>query len=113
MIRDLTFFNSVEDLEQLTGLSRNELWEHGANLDDWDYGFCCSQQLHKEVSEEKEKYEIDSWDEPAEDGKYYKTYNTYDYDDPTYQLMQSAENYCVGWNHFTVDGKHYYTVHHS
>lgn len=52
-------------------------------------------------------------DEPAEDGKYYKTYNTYDYDDPTYQLMQNAENYCAGWHHFTVDGKHYYTVNHA
>ncbi len=113
MVRKLTFFNTVEDLEKLTGLTEEELWNQGANLDDWDYGFCCKQPLHKTVKEEKDKDEIDPWDKPEADGKYYRTYDTYDYDDPTYQLMQSADNYCVGWNHFEYKKVHYYTVHHS
>ena len=45
MIEELTFFESVEDLGKLTGLSREELWENGFDLDDMDWGFrsdnCC------------------------------------------------------------------------
>ena len=36
MIQKLTFFKTEEDLMQLTGLIEEELWNHGANLDDWD-----------------------------------------------------------------------------
>ena len=28
-------------------------------------------------------------------------------------LGQQMENYCVGYNYCEVNGKHYYTVHHS
>lgn len=113
MIQNLTFFNEVEDLEKITGLTEDQLWEHGANLDDWDYGFCSDEPLHKVVKEEKEKYEIERWDEPEEDGKYYKYRNEYDWHNPTYKLMEFSEGYCVGWHYFEYNGKHYYTVHHS
>ena len=113
MIRYLTFFNDVSDLIALTGLTEDQLWQHGANLDDWDYGFCCKEPLHRIVKEEKDESDIESWDNPEDDGKYYQYRAEYCYDDPTYHLMQNAENYCVGWNHFEYNGMHYYTVHHS
>ena len=33
MIKDLTFFEDAKELEELTGLSHEELWDNGFNLD--------------------------------------------------------------------------------
>ena len=38
----IIYFNDVEELIELTGLSNSELWDVGINLDDWDYGLCCN-----------------------------------------------------------------------
>lgn len=111
MIQELTFFNTEEDLVKLTGLTPEQLWDTGADLDDWDYGFCCRKPLHREIREEN-KYP-DRWDTPDKDGKYYYTRYEYDRDTPTYWLMQNAELYCCGWKHFEYNGMHYYTVHHA
>jgi hypothetical protein len=35
----LIVFDTEEELMELTGLSENELWKNGFNLDDWDIGF--------------------------------------------------------------------------
>ena len=39
MIRNLIMFDEIEDIEKLTGLTHEKLWEVGFDLDDWDCGF--------------------------------------------------------------------------
>lgn len=41
----LVAFETEEELQKLTGLNREELWENGFNLDDWDIGFQTSKKL--------------------------------------------------------------------
>ena len=38
-------FTSEKELQKLTGLSHDELWDNNFNLDDWDIGFCCDKPL--------------------------------------------------------------------
>ena len=95
---NVIMFSKTSDILKLTGLpDRNALWDAGFNLDDWDAGFCCDQKLH-----EVETYE--------EDGEEYTEFHWIDDAD---WLGQQMENYCVGYNYCEVNGKHYYTVHHS
>ena len=44
---DCIIFTTEEELQELTGLDHEELWEAGFNLDDWDIGFCCDKKLRK------------------------------------------------------------------
>ena len=37
-MKKLIFFTDDSQIHKLVGLSHNELWEAGLNLDDWDYG---------------------------------------------------------------------------
>lgn len=41
----LEYFENGEELEQITGLSRDELREEGVDFDDWDYGFVTSANI--------------------------------------------------------------------
>lgn len=85
---EVTFFSDAEDLERLTRLTYNELWEHGFDLDDMDFGI----QTDTEWSED--------WDYQNE--PYYRCL-----------LLQWMDNHCVGYRHTEYKGKHYYTVHHA
>ena len=49
---NLIVFETEEELVELTGLSENELWEKGFNLDDWDIGFQSDTKLHDEPTKE-------------------------------------------------------------
>lgn len=93
---NLIMTGSEEDLEKLTGLDRNGLWDAGFNLDDWDVCFVSDEPLHSRT--EGEEYELD-------------------YGDPHYNdahwLFWRMDSYCVGFHHVEYGGKHYYTVHHS
>ena len=44
---NLVVFETEEDLSELTGLTEQELWEKGFNLDDWEIGFQSEVKLHK------------------------------------------------------------------
>lgn len=106
---NLIMTGSEKDLEKLTGLDRNGLWDAGFNLDDWDVCFVSDVPLHSRVEvEHHENGYGDEWDE-----KHYEM----DYDDTKYDdvhwLFMQMDNYCVGFNHVEYNGKHYYTVHHS
>ena len=37
--KTLIYFETEEELSEMTGLNHDELWENGFNLDDWDFGF--------------------------------------------------------------------------
>lgn len=45
-INNCKLFNTERDLEVLTGLTHDQLWEHGFDLDDWDFGLCCERKLN-------------------------------------------------------------------
>lgn len=91
MLRTVTFFDSREDLRELTGLPADNydeaLWEAGFDLDDWDFGF---------VSDEKWD---DSW---ASDATFLEWW-----------LLNKMESYCVGYKCTEYEGRYYYIAYHS
>lgn len=88
---NVTFFESVEELEKLTGLTEDELWNAGFDLDDMDFGLAAEKELH------------DDWEgECIPDVPYYETW-----------LTCRMDEHCVGYHHVVLGGKHYYTVHHA
>ena len=44
---NLVVFETEEELCELTGLTEEELWQKGFNLDDWEIGFQSEVKLHK------------------------------------------------------------------
>ena len=89
MRNTVTFFDTREDLRELTGLPSDDydkaLWNAGFDLDDWDWGF-VSDTLWPE-----------DWD-----GPYYQCW-----------LMSRMVEYCVGYDHTEYNGRHYYLLHHA
>lgn len=45
---NLIYFTKEEELEELTGLNHDELWDNDFNLDDWDFGLCTDVPLYEE-----------------------------------------------------------------
>ena len=83
---NVTFFESVEELEELTGLTEDELWAQGFDLDDMDFGIAAEKGLRE-----------------------------YDISAPYYEMWLTSrmDEHCVGYHHVVLGGKHYYTVHHA
>lgn len=98
---NLVVFEMEEELCELTGLTERELWDKGFNLDDWDIGFQSEVKLHTTPTEED-----------VENG-YREDELIATCDLPAHWLMMQMNNYCIGANYVFLDGKHYYTVHHS
>lgn len=44
---NLVVFETEEELCELTGLTEDEQWQKGFNLDDWEIGFQSEVKLHK------------------------------------------------------------------
>lgn len=88
MIQQVVFYDNTKELEGLTGLSEEELWSSGFDLDDMDFGIMTDRE-----------WNIDGWDD----------------EDPYYEswLLYRMDQHCVGYTHTEFNGKHYYTVHHS
>lgn len=91
---NLKMFNTVEDLCKLTGLSENELYDHGFDTDDWDAGFQSDCALTTRRCDNV-GYE---YDEPKPGAEW---------------LVWQMDNYCIGYSHSEFEGKHYYMVHHA
>ena len=94
-------FETEEELCELTGLTEEELWQKGFNLDDWEIGFQSEVKLHKTPTKKD-----------IENG-YRKNELIALFDLPAHWLMNQMNSYCVGANYVFLDGKHYYTVHHA
>ena len=92
MLSTVTFFDTREDLRELTGLPADNhdeaLWDAGFDLDDWDLGFASDEEW------------VDNW----WDGEtpYYKHW-----------LLDRMASHCVGYKHVEYKGKHYYMLYHS
>lgn len=96
----VTVFETREELCRITGLSEDELWAVGFNLDDWDIGFCCNQKLHREPTEEE-----------IADGDCYEDQLVFG--DKAHWLCLQMEIYCIGPSYVKYKNKHYYLVHHA
>lgn len=42
---NIIWFETLDELKHLTGLTSDELWDAGFNLDDWDFGVCSNDKL--------------------------------------------------------------------
>lgn len=97
---NLVMFNTEKELIELTGLSHEELWDNGFDLDDWDVGFLSDIPLTVietyEYGEHGEKF--DENEEPVNGAAW---------------LVHQMESYCVGYSHIEFGGKYYYMVYHS
>lgn len=97
-------FDTREELSELTGLTADELWDAGFNLDDWDIGFQSEVMLHRTPTQEELAEEPDWYDEDT---------CLTSPDLPLWWLMSRMENYCVGFSYTEYNGMHYYLVHHA
>lgn len=88
-MKTVTFFETLNELKELTGLSREALWDAGFDLDDWDFGFVSDTEW------------TDSWGCGL--GNSYMEY----------WLLSRMENHCVGYQHTEYNGRHYYIAYHS
>ena len=91
-MKTVTFFETREELRELTGLPGDNydeaLWNAGFDLDDWDFGFVSDTEWS------------DAWG--WNDGSYMEWW-----------LLQRMEDHCVGYQHTEYNGKHYYIAYHS
>lgn len=88
----LVVFETEEELSELTGLTEQELWDKGFNLDDWDIGFQLEVKLHKSPTAED-----------IEDG-YREDELIALFDLPAHWLMMQMNSYCIGANYVYLDG---------
>lgn len=87
----LTWFESEKDLQELTGLNHDELWDAGFDLDDWDFGVQTETELDL------------------------KAYDSGNYDCGYYYLIRAfvSNNFAFEPTHTEYNGKHYYMSYHS
>lgn len=88
MTEKVIFFENTEDLKILTGLSEEELWSKGFNLDDMDFGIVTNKEW------------TDEW--IFDDSPYYQHW-----------LLARMGEHCAEYCHVKYKRKHYYTVHHA
>ena len=98
MKTNIVFFEDAKDLESLTGLSYDELWDKGFDLDDMDWGFVSDENYITETMNEFGDISMEI---------------KYDIPQFAYQILSMMESYCVGFHHVEYNNKHYYTLHHS
>ena len=94
---ELKMISTEEDLIKETGLTRDELWDAGFNLDDWDTCFVSETRLVEEATKGDYEYGYE-YGEPIDDA---------------YWLIRRMEGYCEGLREVNYAGKYYYTVYHS
>ena len=113
MVIDVTFCD-VDDLEEITGLTHNELWKNGFNLDDCDAVMIIDEKdlsLKKVETltyangtpEYKWVPEEDIWD----------LYWTNKISRGLYDILDNWENYCAGCWYTKYNGKVYISKHHA
>lgn len=105
---ELTAFRTEDDLLKLTGLAtRDELWDVGFNLDDWDIGFQTDRPLFREPTP-------DELNDPHNDIEFYDDIiECVGWNDDLAWLVSRMMAYCVGPSCVEYDGKYYTLVHHS
>ena len=77
------FFNTEEELTKLTGWDHNQLWDHGFDLDDWDWGIAIA-------NEDVKEFEENQW-----------------------LILSAMSNYCCGYQTVKTLLRTYYLLYHS
>lgn len=71
---NIVAFENDDELIELTGLSYDELWDNGFNLDDWDIGFQSDKRIDYRnlwwLEQSMSNYCV-GYDEVEYNGKYY------------------------------------------
>lgn len=98
----IKWFESMSDLERLTGLDRDGLRGAGFELDDWDFGIRVNRRLHRIPSEAEIR------DEP-----YLAHEICPDWDSEGHWLLSRMCDYCVGASYVKLGRWHYYLCHHA
>lgn len=105
-----TFFDKVNELEEITGLTEKELWEKGFNLDDLDCGFCIAEEEPFTLEEYEELgYTRFRWKNDIEE----LYYNSKEVPFSMHKLLWDWENHCVGYDLARYDGKVFVLLHHA
>lgn len=91
MTNTVTFFSTEEDLQSLTGLNHDQLWDAGFDLDDWDLGFVSDTE----------------WPDPD------RWFSDREYPYHQYWLFTRMNQCGPGCEHTAYGGKHYYMAYHS
>ena len=87
-MKTIILFSTEEELLQLTGLiQREDLWDVGFDLDDWDFGFVSDTEW------------TEYWDN---EHPYYE-----------YWVLSRMDRQGVGYEHVEYNGKHYYMSYHA
>lgn len=101
MIKDITFFHTVEELEAITGLTRGELWDNGFNLDDIDWGIVTTNvNLVEEIIDKGIGLRI-----LTVDGDNNEPY--------IIQLLRWMEDYHAGWDYVEYNDRQFFLLHHT
>ena len=79
----IELFNTEKQLSKLTGYDHDQLWEHGFDLDDWDWGIAID-------TDHVNKFE--------------KTY---------WLILSAMDNYCCGYKKVPLPLRTYYLLYHS
>lgn len=98
----ITWFESVDELEKLTGLTRSALWDAGFNLDDMDFGIRVNRRIHR----------LPTKDEVA-DGEFGEDELVEDWDLEGYWLLSRMQSHCCGAEYVKYGRYHYYMVYHA
>ena len=88
-------FDDEKDLQELTGLNHDQLWDSGFDLDDWDFGIVTDKSLTTQYADE-----FGDW----------ASYVNYDSIPGGLALMFDA---CFCIRHVKYNGKHYTMAYHS
>lgn len=100
----LTVFTKAEELSRLTGVSCQELWEHGFDLDDWNWGIQALEPLREVHYYDKDDNECTA-DSPEME---YSEFVWKDgYESFFWKLSRDEDLDCTEY-----DGKFYYISHH-
>lgn len=113
MVIDVTFCD-VDDLEEITGLTHDELWKNGFNLDDCDAVMIIDEKDLPLKKEETWTYSDGTSDYewiPSDD--LYSLYYEDKINPALYDLLDNWENYCVGCWYTKYNGKVYVSKHHA
>lgn len=99
MVQNITFFENEAELNELTKLNHDELWDQGFDLDDWDWGFVTNENYTYEVITEYGDIELQV-----------------DYDKTPsyiYSILNYMDNCCCGFRCVKYKDKFYYMLYHA
>lgn len=90
-------FDDEKDLQELTGLNHDQLWDAGFDLDDWDFGIAIEESLTTQYAE------------ASGNGALANCWSYYEFPEVIQWMLDSC--YCV--RHVEYNGNRYMMSYHS